>query len=66
VGFDPNELTSRSSGGGFGLFSVREQIRRLGGTVEVASAPLQGTRVSMRVPLKASDSPMTDVKDEAP
>jgi signal transduction histidine kinase len=51
VGFAPTERDVRSPGG-FGLFSVREQIARLGGDVEVVSAPQQGTRVSMRVPLR--------------
>jgi len=31
---------------------VREQIGRLGGTVELASTPGRGTRVCVRVPLK--------------
>jgi len=30
---------------------VREQIGRLGGNMEIASAPRHGTRVSIRVPL---------------
>ncbi len=49
VGFDMS--AAGASGSGFGLFSVREQISRLGGTVEVASAPEQGTLVRLRVPL---------------
>ena len=50
-GFSPDEEGARESGGGFGLFSVREQIRRLGGTVTIVSAPQEGTRVSVLVPL---------------
>jgi signal transduction histidine kinase len=57
TGFDAKALGSQSSGGGFGLFSVREQISRLGGTVEIISAPGQGTRVNMRVPLNTDESP---------
>jgi PAS domain S-box-containing protein len=52
VGFDATDLAPRPGSGGFGLFSVREQINRLGGTVEVVSAPAQGTCVTMRVPVK--------------
>ena len=36
--------------GGFGLFNIREQLRRLGGNVEIDSEPGRGTRVSLRVP----------------
>jgi signal transduction histidine kinase len=57
TGFDAKALGARSSGGGFGLFSVREQISRLGGTVEVISTPGRGTRVNMRVPLNTDESP---------
>lgn len=50
VGFAPDARgTTRS---GFGLMSVREQLRPLGGTMTVASAPRQGTRVSLSVPLR--------------
>jgi two-component system CheB/CheR fusion protein len=56
VGFDAAVLGSRASRG-FGLFSVREQIGRLGGTFEIASASDAGTRVSLRVPLAARALP---------
>jgi two-component system, chemotaxis family, CheB/CheR fusion protein len=46
LGFDPAETPS-----GFGLFSARSRIHRLGGTVEIQAAPGQGTRVSLSVPL---------------
>ena len=51
IGFDPNEIDHGQTGSGFGLFSVREQIGRLGGTVEIVSSPGQGTRVNLRVPI---------------
>ena len=63
VGFDPDD-TLHSGAGGFGLFSVREQISRLGGTVNVASAPRQGTRVSMRVPLKIGEPPKEEMMEK--
>jgi PAS domain S-box-containing protein len=53
VGFDPTALGDRAAPGGFGLLSVREQISRLGGTLEIESALQQGTRVTLRVPLQA-------------
>jgi len=52
VGFATTEAPSQSPAGGFGLFNVREQINRLGGTLTVVSAPGQGTHVSLRVPMK--------------
>jgi len=50
VGFDAKDEVLWTTGGGFGLLSVREQIRRLGGAVEVTSAKGGGTRVSIHVP----------------
>ncbi len=55
VGFDAEARVDRPSGGGFGLFSVREQITGLGGTVSIDSAPELGTRVRVRVPLRAGE-----------
>jgi len=37
----------------FGLFSIRERIAYLDGTVSIQSAPSEGTRVTLTVPLKA-------------
>jgi PAS domain S-box-containing protein len=54
VGFDAKAPMDRPSAGGFGLFSVREQITGLGGTLNIDSAPEQGTRVRVRVPLRPS------------
>jgi len=39
----PNEL---------GLFSIRERLKYLGGSLKLESEPGQGTRMSLRVPLK--------------
>ncbi len=50
AGFDVENL-ARGPNAGFGLFSVREQIARLGGTVDIESMPRRGTRVSLRVPI---------------
>lgn len=51
AGFDPAEKTFAQHGGGFGLFSLREQISRIGGTVELTSSKGRGTRAQVRVPL---------------
>ncbi len=53
VGFDMKRLCPR--GGkpdGFGLFSIRERMRHVGGQVEIKSAPGQGTRVTVTAPLR--------------
>ena len=39
-----------SNGDHFGLFSIREQISYLGGTVAIVSTPDQGTKVTLKVP----------------
>jgi two-component system, NarL family, sensor histidine kinase LiaS len=49
-GFDP----SRTSGDGFGLHSMRERLVRLGGHVNIDSAPGKGTRVECVCPLKTT------------
>ncbi len=55
AGFDAKASGSQRSRS-FGLFSIREQISRLGGTVEVSSAVGEGTRVGLRIPLQARSS----------
>ncbi len=52
IGFDPASLRARSAGG-LGLVSVRQTVDYLGGTLEIASAPGQGTRATLTVPLPA-------------
>jgi signal transduction histidine kinase len=52
VGFASAHSNVGTAHGRFGLFSVREQMSRLGGTVEIAPNEPRGTRVSMRLPLK--------------
>jgi len=54
-GFDPMGLAERRGHDrGFGLFSIREQLRAIGGHLDVETAPGQGTRCSLRALL---DSP---------
>lgn len=51
TGFDPARLKNYEAAKGFGLFSVREQMTRLGGTFEATSSPTQGTKIVLQVPL---------------
>ena len=49
AGFDPGALEGGTAGG-LGLPSVRERLELVGGTVDVVSAPGDGTRVTMEFP----------------
>jgi signal transduction histidine kinase len=52
-GFDTIEGISRKGEkGGFGLFSIKERLQHLGGSLKVDSKPGQGTRVMLSAPLK--------------
>lgn len=52
VGFHRQQLeTSREKPRGFGLFSIRERIECIGGSIRIDSRPNRGTRVSLTVPV---------------
>ncbi len=53
VGFDVSDLKPGREGPGFGLFSIRERLRHLGGRFEVRSKPGSGTLARMAAPLSA-------------
>ena len=51
-GFDPASVTTPdSSGRGLGLLGIHERVELLGGKVTIDSAPEQGTRVAVSVPI---------------
>jgi signal transduction histidine kinase len=50
VGFDAGATTS-----GYGLFSVRERLTRLGGSAEIESSPGKGTRIVLTAPITAAE-----------
>ncbi len=56
-GFDTTSLgdTKLNSGGGFGLFGMRERIDLLDGTVEFDSTPGKGTTVRVTLPYDAKE-----------
>jgi CheY-like chemotaxis protein/anti-sigma regulatory factor (Ser/Thr protein kinase) len=58
VGFEPDPTNAAvdSSNGGFGLFSIAERVQSLGGRLDVESAPQQGTRVTLIVPIESLPS----------
>ena len=49
-GFDVEAALSHAEGTGFGLFSVRERLRHLGGRLLIHSTIGSGSRVTMRLP----------------
>ncbi len=52
-GFDPDTVWEKTeSGAGFGLFSIRERLTLLGGSMQVESAPGMGASFSLVVPLE--------------
>lgn len=57
-GFSTAETVTETSGRGVGLDVVQDAIRRAGGTVEIASAPGQGTSFTLRLPLTAAVQPV--------
>lgn len=53
IGFKPpTEGFSSGKTAGFGLFSIRERLSYLGGSVEIESKPGQGTQVALAAPIK--------------
>jgi PAS domain S-box-containing protein len=53
VGFDPVEVMSMSAKRAkFGLFSVRERLEQLGGSIDIDSDVGRGSKITMTAPLK--------------
>jgi CheY-like chemotaxis protein len=52
AGFDSTETSANGKGTKFGLFSIRERMEDLGGRVSIESAPGQGTKITLIVPLE--------------
>ncbi|HPF35169.1 MAG TPA: sensor histidine kinase [Candidatus Krumholzibacteria bacterium] len=57
AGFHPEGRVRPLDGGGFGLFSIRERMRQLGGEAVLTSAPGAGTRAVLRLPLTRVAAP---------
>ena len=50
IGVDTRALPALAKQGHAGLAGMRERVETLGGVVEIASAPGQGLRLSVRLP----------------
>ena len=52
AGFDPADLEDRGERqGGLGLFSIRERVGLLGGSMDIDAAPGRGSRFTLAVPV---------------
>jgi PAS domain S-box-containing protein len=51
TGFDVKKRCETDTDMGFGLFSIREQLRHHGGALTLDSRPGKGTRVTLRLPM---------------
>jgi two-component system NarL family sensor kinase len=52
VGFDYDAVSSGKAPRGLGLLGIQERLQVLGGNCEVQSAPGQGTKLNVRIPLE--------------
>jgi len=57
AGFDPKAVPDRADGSGYGLASLRDRVAALAGTLDLESAPGEGTVVAIRLPLEDGSSP---------
>jgi CheY-like chemotaxis protein/anti-sigma regulatory factor (Ser/Thr protein kinase) len=51
AGFDVESATNKQQTDGFGLFSIRERIAALDGSMSLESSPGTGTRIALTVPI---------------
>ncbi len=53
IGFDASANKKEIRKGGFGLFSIRERLKNLGGRLEIKSTPDMGSRVTIIAPISS-------------
>ncbi|HMB93136.1 MAG TPA: PAS domain S-box protein, partial [Rhodothermales bacterium] len=67
IGFVPEAekpAAKSHSSSGFGLFSIHERLDLFGGDLEIDSAPERGTRITITVPLAATESAPNESQEE--
>ena len=52
IGFEYNPDLTQFAGKGFGLFSVQERIKDMGGSMLIDTNPTGGTKILLKVPIK--------------
>ncbi|MBC7869774.1 MAG: YHS domain-containing protein [Chitinophagaceae bacterium] len=62
-GFDLARMDTLAAEGHYGLLGIQERIQHLNGTVAVRTAPKQGTRIQVEIPLKTDFQPSDVVRD---
>ena len=62
VGFDPQRI----NGGHYGLQGIRERARLFGGSAAIDTAPGEGTRIRVELPLVETAGPAAEPPDERP
>lgn len=50
-GFRPEETLERPDGAKFGLMSIREHLRHIGGRIDIVSLPNKGTVITLLSPV---------------
>jgi CheY-like chemotaxis protein len=50
-GFDAKHIEKLSSDKGFGLFSIRERLKLLNGTINISSEVSKGTEIEIKIPI---------------
>jgi PAS domain S-box-containing protein len=65
VGFDADRTSQTDTdvmSSKFGLFSIRERMKTIGGHVEIRSAPGEGTTAVMTLPIESPDEDLADTE----
>ncbi len=65
VGFDPEKARAEASGQ-MGLIGMRERALSIGGQLQVQSAPGDGTRITLQVPLAAEWEELESLRSNEP
>jgi PAS domain S-box-containing protein len=56
IGFHTPEATPLAEVKGFGLFSIRERLRHLGGSLQIQSGPCRGALITLLVPIEQKEN----------
>jgi len=65
-GFDSDQIGRCEKTGGFGLFSIRERLELLGGSMAIQSAPQQGAVFTLVAPVNDSSKAVTPAVEHTP